>query len=215
MIMDEKRQHTALERVAQVLSDMFSPIVLPIYMMAVAMWVSPLVAVPEKTRFVMTGVVAALTAVIPTAVILALIRLGKVKDVSLSSRSERMIPYTVSILCYAATAVVLYSVRAPMWLCSFYLGAGATSVVAALITGKWKISAHSSAVGGVAAALIWMGFKDMLLFGTPYWVSGGIVLCGLVGTSRLILCRHTPAQVFAGYALGAASVTAMLLLFAN
>ena len=90
--MDEKRQHTALERVAQVLSDMFSPIVLPIYMMAVAMWVSPLVAVPEKTRFVMTGVVAALTAVIPTAVILALKRLGKVKDVSLSSRSERMIP---------------------------------------------------------------------------------------------------------------------------
>ena len=99
--------------------------------------------------------------------------------------------------------------------CGFYLGAGATSVVAALITGKWKISAHSSTVGGVAAALIWMGFKDMLLFGTPYWVSGGIVLCGFVGTSRLILCRHTPAQVFAGYALGAASVTAMLLLFAN
>lgn len=213
--MSEKRQYTALERVAQVISDLFSPIVLPAYMMAVAMWLSPLIVVPERTRLVSMAVVVALTAVVPTAVILTLIKLGKVKDVSLSSRSERMIPYTVSIMCYLATVLFLRSVNAPMWLCSFYLGAAVASICAAIITGKWKISAHSSAVGGVAAALVWMGLKGYLLLGVPYWVSGAILLCGLVGTSRLILHRHTPAQVFAGYGLGAAAVTSMLLLLAN
>ena len=213
--MSDNREHTMTERVAQVISDLFSPIVLPAYMMAVAMWLSPLVAVPERTRLVSMAVVVALTAIIPTAVILTLIKLGKVRDVSLSSRSERMVPYVVSILCYIATVLFLRSVHAPMWLCAFYLGAALTSVCAAVITRRWKISAHSSAVGGVAAALVWMGFRGLLLAGSIWWVTGGIILCGLVGTSRLILHRHTPAQVFAGYALGAASVTAMLFLLAK
>ena len=91
--MEEIKRHTVLSRTAQVISDLFSPIVLPAYMMAVAMWVSPLSVAPERVRLITMGVVTALTAIVPTAVILTLIKLGKVKDVSLSSRSERYIPY--------------------------------------------------------------------------------------------------------------------------
>lgn len=207
-----KRQTSALERVAQVISDLFSPIVLPAYMMAVAMWVSPLSHAPERARLVTMGVVIALTAIIPTAVILTLIKLGKVKDVSLSSRSERYIPYVVSIVCYLATTLFLRSINAPMWLCSFYLGAALAGVLAYLITSRWKISAHSSSVGGVAAAMAWMCYHGLLLYAPLVWVSAGIILCGLVGTSRLILHRHTPAQVFAGYGLGAGAVLIVLAL---
>lgn len=210
--MENKKQHTALERVAQVLSDVFSPIVLPAYMMAVAMWVSPLSVASERVRLVTMGVVVALTAIVPTGVILTLIKLGKVKDVSLSDRSERYIPYVVSIVCYLATALFLSKVHAPMWLRSFYLGAAFAGVVAYAITSKWKISAHSSSVGGVAAALAWMCYHGLLLYCPMVWVSVGILLCGLIGTSRLILHRHTPAQVFAGYCLGAVSELAVLIL---
>ena len=210
--MKEKVKHTVLERLAQVLSDLFSPIVLPAYMMAVAMWLTPLSVAPERIRLVTMVVVVVLTAIVPTAVILTLIKLGKVKDVSLSNRSERYIPYVVSILCYLATALFLGSVNAPMWLRSFYIGAALAGMLAYAITSRWKISAHSSSVGGVAAALMWMGYKGLLLVGTPYWISGAILLCGLIGTSRLILQRHTPAQVFAGYALGALSELCVLFL---
>lgn len=157
-------------------------------------------------------VVVVLTAIVPTAVILTLIKLGKVKDVSLPSRRERMIPYLVSVMCYLGTVVFLRSAHAPVWLSGFYLGASLSAICAAAITGRWKISAHSSAVGGVAAALVWMGVNGLLQFGSWYWISGGILLCGLVGTSRLILNRHTPCQVYAGYGLGALAVTVMLQL---
>ncbi len=213
MSKEDKKHHSALERIAQVLSDLFSPIVLPAYMMAVALWVSPLSVAPERVRLVTMGVVVALTAIVPTVVILSLIKLGKVKDVSLSDRSERFIPYVVSIVCYLATALFLGSVGAPMWLRSFYLGAALAGVLAYAITSKWKISAHSSSVGGVAAALAWMCSHGLLIYCPMIWVTASIVLAGLIGTSRLILNRHTPAQVFAGYCLGAgAELIALIIL---
>lgn len=210
--MDEKNKHRVTERIAQIASDLFSPIILPSYMMAVAMWFTPLVILPEKVRLLVTGLVVALTALIPTAVIFTLIKLGRAKDVSLSSRSERTIPYLVSIVCYLVTAFSLFRMMAPSWLCAFFVGASIASTAATVITLKWKISAHGSAVGGFAAAVIWLASHGLILAGAMWWVSGAVVLCGLVGSSRLILDRHTPAQVYAGIALGAAAVTGSLVM---
>lgn len=213
--MTNRQHHNVLERTAQVISDLFSPIVLPAYMMALAMWISPLIVLPEKTRIVSMIVVAVLTALVPTAAILALIKLGRAKDVSLSSRSERVIPYIVGIVCYIATALFLKSIGAPDWLYVFYVGAALAAAVAYFITYRWKISAHSSAVSGVASALLWMGLHGLLIAGPLYWITGSILLCGLVGTSRLILGRHTLAQVLAGYALGFFSEWLVLYLFVS
>ncbi len=210
--MSEQKNHTPLERVAQVISDLFSPIVLPAYMMAVALWLTPLAVLPESTRLISMAVVVGLTAIVPTAVIFTLIKLGKVKDVSLPSRPERLIPYGVSIVCYGLTVGFLFMVHAPHWLAAFFTGAALASLCAALVTLKWKISAHSTSVGGVAAAVTWMGATGLLIHGPMWWITGVILLCGMVGTSRLILSRHTPAQVFAGYALGVAAVMLMLAL---
>lgn len=212
--MNEHHNHTPLERVAQVFSDLFSPIVLPAYMMAVAMWLTPLVRLPESTRIISMVVVAVLTAIVPTAVIFTLIKMGKVKDVSLPSRPERLIPYGVSIVCYGLTVGFLYLVNAPAWLAAFFAGAALASLCAALITLKWKISAHSASVGGVTAAVTWMGWSGLLLHAPLWWISGIIMVCGAIGTSRLILDRHTPAQVFAGYALGIIAEMLMLSIMA-
>lgn len=213
--MKRDQKHTAVERIAQILSDVFSPIVLPAYMMAVAMWMTPLIAMPEKARFVAMGIVVFLTAIVPTATILTLIKLGRVSDVSLSSRSERTLPYLVTIISYLATVIFLKYISTPHWLPAFYLGAAGASVVASIITMRWKISAHGSAVGGFAAGIIWLAMHGLLLVGARWWVCGAILLCGLIGTARLILKRHTPAQVYAGVALGALAVTVALILTNN
>ena len=213
--MRRDQKHIVVERGAQIFSDVFSPIVLPAYMMAIAMWITPLVSVPEKARFIAMGIVVVLTAIVPTAVILTLIKLGRVSDVSLSSRSERTLPYIVTIICYLATAIFLKNISMPHWLPAFYLGAAGASVIAFLITMRWKISAHGSAVGGFAAAIIWLAAHGQLLLGVRWWVSGAILLCGVIGSARLILKRHTPAQVYAGLILGAASVIIALILTSN
>jgi len=210
MAADTQLKHTPLQHIAQVISDLFSPIMLPAYMMAVSMWMTPLVIVPEKIRFIVMGVVVFLTAILPTAAIITLMKLGKVSDMSLPNRSERLIPYIVSVICYVATFLYLDFVNAPYWLADFYIGAAMTSICALLITFRWKISAHASAIAGFTAAVIWLALHNMILLGATYWTCGAILLCGILGTVRLILNRHTLAQVFAGYLLGAVSVSIAL-----
>lgn len=200
--MTRNKTYTPVEKGAQILSDIFSPIVIPSYMMAISMWMTPLVILPERPRIAAMSVIALLTAVLPLAAILTLMKLGKVHDVSLSDKKERTIPYIITISCYIGAYIYLRLIHAPLWLGDFYLGAAAASVIASLITLKWKISAHTSAVGGFAAAIIWMALNRLIIFAPLGWITGAILIVGLIASARLILKRHTLAQVFAGFLLG-------------
>lgn len=213
-INDNGLRHTALTRAAQTVSDVFSPILMPVYMMAVALWLTPLASVGTGKRLVVLGVVGVLTAIVPTALIFTLIKLGKAGDVSLATRKERTIPYIAGAAVYEITACYLGYIHAPTWLYAFYIGGALSALIALLITLKWKISAHASAVGGVAAATLWLVSRHLITGGAMVTATAVVVLCGLVGTSRLILCRHTPGQVYAGYALGAGCELAAILVLA-
>ncbi len=210
--MERNRVDKIFTRIAGFFSDFFSPIMMPAYMMAISMWLTPLIAIPERIRFINMGLIALITAIVPVATILILIKLGKVHDVSISNRNERYVPYCVSLLCYFVAYIYLKNVHAPVWLSGFYLGAAIVSLIAVAITIKWKISAHASSVAGFASAIIWLALHDLFLIGQPYWIVGSILLCGIIGTSRLLLNRHTVMQVFAGFALGAVVIFTTLEL---
>ena len=84
---DNTKQHkSVIERIAQILSDFFSPIVVPTYGTALALWITPLSILPERIRFGVMAMIALITAVIPTATIVTMIRLGRVSDMSISNR---------------------------------------------------------------------------------------------------------------------------------
>lgn len=204
--MPPKEGKAALTRAAQIISDVFSPIVIPTYMMAMAMWITPLVVIPERTRLAAMGTVALLTAIIPTATLFTLIRMGRAGAMCLNKRQERTIPFAISVLCYIVAAFYLNAVNAPRWLSLFYVGAAVTSAIALAINFKWKISVHAASAGGITAAVAWLAFNDLLIFGSPLWLSGMILICGTVGSARLILERHTLGQVIAGSVLGATAI---------
>ncbi len=200
---DNTKQHkNVLERIAQILSDFFSPIVVPTYGTALALWITPLSILPERIRFGVMAMIALITAVIPTATIVTMIRLGRVSDMSISNRRERFIPFMVTIACYVAAAIYLGVVHAPAWLSLFFIGAAVSTLIAMLINFGWKISAHATSAGGLAGIVSWLAFNHLAIGNAAAWVSGSVVLVGLIATSRLILNRHTLGQVCAGAALG-------------
>jgi len=74
-------------------------------------------------------------------------------------------------------------------------------VIAILITLTWKISAHMFGVGGLIGGA--MAVSYFVERSNPYYMFMGLfIIAGLVGTSRLILRRHTLHQVIAGFLLG-------------
>lgn len=113
-----------MPRWAQIVSDVCSPLLLPTYAMALAMWITPLRVLPESNRLVATAMVAVLTALVPCLAIMILFRLGKVSDRALSNRRQRILPFSFVIVCYGCAAWMLHGIGAPMWLSMFFCRGG-------------------------------------------------------------------------------------------
>lgn len=187
---------------AQLVSDIFSPLVVPTFAMVVALWCTDMRTLPADNRLMATLAVALITGAIPFAVITLLRRTGRVSDTAISNRSQRLLPMAVAAVCYFGAWLQMRAFGAPGWLCGFFLGAMAAIVLATAITGVWKISAHATAAGGFLGMTAWCVAYGLADINAMAVLSVVTVVAGLVGTARLMLGRHDLAQVLAGLALG-------------
>ncbi len=191
-------------KILKVISDFFSgvfiPLLVPTYAFAMALWVSPLAVLPERIRFLSSLVIFLITTLPPLATILFLMRKGKVKDVAINDPKDRPIPYLVTIICYFIAALFLR--KWPHWLPMFFTGAAFVAIIANMITLKWKISAHAASMGGFTSLLIYIGIHHLNVVMIIPWIAVAIFCSGAVGSARIYLERHTPAQVYAGWGLG-------------
>ncbi|HPR33057.1 MAG TPA: hypothetical protein PLK12_13220 [Prolixibacteraceae bacterium] len=127
---------------------------------------------------------------------------------NLDHHRDRIVPYLFTAFSVFLGAQLTDRLPLPGIFRIFLLGISLIVVLSLLISLRWKISGHLSAIGGLTGVLIGMNFRfGMELTG---WIIGAIVVSGLLGSARIFLGKHSPAQVYAGYALGLAC---MLLLF--
>ncbi|MDE5632335.1 MAG: hypothetical protein K2I54_05945 [Muribaculaceae bacterium] len=200
--MKNNNKRTVASVAAHVLSDVFSPMLLPSYAMIAALTLTPMCLLPTSPKIWATAGVAFITAIIPMLVILILIRMGKVSDVAISNRNERTAPFCATILCYIGAAFFVRYLRAPYWIQNFYLAAAMVSAISLLVTQWWKISAHTGAMGGFAGIIFWMAQRGLLISAPLVWICAAFLVLGLVAWARLYLNKHTVLQTLAGATLG-------------
>lgn len=199
---------------AWLISTLFSPLLVPTYAIAIALWESILAIVPLSTKIHVLLTVFLTTAVLPAAFIYLLLRLKKVSDMSLSNPRERLIPFLVNLLCYCGLSYALYLYHSPAWLIMFSIGGTAALIVTMLVNFKWKISAHGAAMGGLVAFIYMLIFRQLAFHNLTSMLYLAVLMTGLVGMSRVIRERHTMMQVLAGTLNGAVCVgLAMWLAF--
>ncbi|OSZ82103.1 hypothetical protein CAP35_02200 [Chitinophagaceae bacterium IBVUCB1] len=64
----------------------------------------------------------------------------------------------------------------------------------------FKLSMHTSAAGGFLGVMIVLLLTNPVNMMLPLFVS--LIVCGIIGTARLLLGAHKPAEVWWGYAIG-------------
>lgn len=195
---------------AQLLSDVCSPIMIPTYATTLAMWVTPLRSVPERHRVIAIIMIFVITGLIPMACIALLIKLKLVSDRAVSNRRQRFIPMSVAAICYSAAAVFVGMIGAPWWMRMFFWGAALATFIDCVVSYWWKISAHTTSVGGLVGMMLWFAVADIADVNTMIMLTVGIVLAGAMCTARLVLKRHTMGQTLAGLAVGFASVFGLM-----
>lgn len=191
-----------MKRVSQILSYIFSPLLVPTYGMILASFLSVLSVLSARVLCTTVAITFVITCVIPACGIMAMYKTGFLTDPGVNVRTERSLPYALTILCYVGCCFFLYRAGAPSWLTMFYAGGGAAALINAVVNLKWKISAHAAAIGGLVAMLFRIAAMHQSVVDLNIWISAVVVLAGAVMTARVYLQRHTLMQVIAGCANG-------------
>lgn len=191
-----------MKRVSQILSYIFSPLLVPTYGMILASFLSVLSVLSARVLCTTVAITFVITCVIPACGIMAMYKTGFLTDPGVNVRTERSLPYALTILCYVGCCFFLYRAGAPSWLTMFYAGGGAAVLINAVVNLKWKISAHAAAMGGLVAMLFRIAAMHQSVVDLNIWISAVVVLAGAVMTARVYLQRHTLMQVLAGCANG-------------
>ena len=190
-----------MKQIALFISSIFQPLLMPIYSVA-------LLFVYTYFRFVYAHQflnliipTILLTFLIPGALIYIMMRLGIISGLTLLKRSDRFAPYTVTMLSFSFLIYYFYKLGLPTWFLLMISASIIVMLIATVITLWWKISAHmfgiSTLIGGVMSVCYFVEKSN-----PSYLFMILLLIAGMVGTSRIILRRHTPNQVYAGFLLG-------------
>ena len=139
----------------------------------------------------------------PMVYVLIGVRKGWLSDVDVSRRTERAGPFLFGITSVALGLILLCYVNAPRNLETLLLITTISGVIMLIVTLWWKIRIHASSMAGAATMLT-------VLYGAVMLPT--FLLLILVSWSRVVLRRHTTAQVIAGSLLSIALSVSILLL---
>jgi len=187
---------------ARFFSTVLSPLLMPTYGALLVLWTSVLCLLPNGTRVTVLVMILGITCVLPMILIGILHHYGIIRDKRLENPQERTIPYAFAVLCYLGAAAYLYHIHSPQWFIMFALGGALACLIVLVVNRWWKISAHATGIGGVVALLFQIHLQGLSAFDLFWVIIFTILLAGVLGTSRLLLKRHTVLQVLAGFALG-------------
>lgn len=185
---------------ANIISVIFHPLLMISYGIIMALLYTYLVIYPVNLKLIMLGGAFVCTAVIPALFILLLKFSGSVSDLELTNRRERALPFLVMIFSVLVFIVFIRRMQVPFWLIALLIGTAVSLLLSMCVNFYWKISVHGLGIGGLIGAV--MGIARIHMINAPWAFIGLILAAGLVATSRIILKKHTPMQVYAGISLG-------------
>jgi membrane-associated phospholipid phosphatase len=172
-------------------SAVFSPVVLPVFTFSAIVLRDT--TLPTDRKWLIWGICLLTTTIIISAYVMYLKASGAVGSLDLDLRQERTKPFIVGLTSNCVGFTLVYWLDAPplaTWLMFCFI---TNTLLVQIITRWWKVSIHATSVGG--AVVSWA-----FLFGTtalPWFV-----LVPIVGFSRVVLRKHTIAQVIVGSIIG-------------
>lgn len=188
-------------RFARLVSAVLHPLLTPA--LAFLLLIGAQTALPWGRRLLLIGVAWLFAVGLIVLYIAWLRRQGVIESADILVREQRRNPLLVGALCYALGFVALRLLDAPALVQGLMLCYATNTLLVVLLTQWWKVSVHTTAAGGPLVPIV-------LQFGALALPS--LLLVPLVGWSRVVMGRHTVAQVLVGGLIGL-GLTALQLLF--
>jgi hypothetical protein len=194
--------HPALRAVARVISVLFHPLFIPVYIAAFVVYYTPIFpGFDERGKGLLVLRFLIIYTVFPLATVLIAKGLGFVQSVYLRTQKERIIPYVACGVYYFWMWYVLRNQpEFPREMEDLALGIFLAASGGLFLNSYLKISMHGISLGVMIAFVYGLALSVESSFGV--YLSIATLITGLVCTARLINTDHTPAEVYIGLAVG-------------
>jgi len=207
------QQPAGLQWAARIISWIFHPIFLPMYVVLFMVYIHPWLFAGfhpwEKTKVVLTGLL--MYTFFPLITVMLLRGLQFIDSIYLRTQKDRVIPFVACMIWYFWIWNVwknLYklkeNVQMPVEAIQFALAVFISSILGLLINIKIKVSLHAIASGVMLAWLLSLAFSQGLHFGI--YLTVGMFITGLICTARFIISDHTQLEVYGGLVTGIVSM---------
>lgn len=142
------------------------------------------------------------TFAIPILSIFSLKLTKNLSSLHMKNKEERLLPFSMVSLYYVMTTYFFHTkFNLEPLLIQTLVSITICLILLTSITFFWKISAHMVAISGLLAiifsVIVQYPGNDLLFF-----LLGGILITGIVASSRLLLNAHTPLEILGGILLG-------------
>ncbi|MFT4093271.1 MAG: hypothetical protein QM640_06490 [Niabella sp.] len=205
-----KKAHTnpLLKVMADILSYLFHPVFVPLYVIAFLLFVEPFLfpgsSPLEKTLTLGRAFIN--YTFFPLVSILLLKGLKLIRSIRLKDQKDRIIPFIICNIWYFWMWYVWRGLPGvPVQLIAFAMSVFLASSIGLFCNIYIKISMHGIALGTAAAFLCLLTF-DPSSPNLSIYLAIALLITGLVGTSRLLLADHTPKEYYLGVAAGILAV---------
>lgn len=210
-----------LRVIAYFFSVVFHPLLMVTYMLLILLLVNPYIFGVNSVEGGMRNLLMIFfsTFFIPIISVLMMKALKLIPSLELKNSQDRIGPFIVTGVFYISTFYLIYrSPDIPIAFKACFLGAVMGLFFAFFINLFSKISLHAVGMGGLlgmvvatvassrlSSFVINSGIFGMIEISLFSLLVGTILLCGIVGTSRLILDAHEPRDLYGGFLVGLAT----------
>ena len=210
-----------VKSVAYFFSVIFHPLLMVTYMLLILLLVDPYLFGENSVQGGMRNILMVFfsTFIIPLISVLLMKALKLIPSLDLKNSEDRIGPFIVTGVFYLSTFYLVYRIpEMPVAFKACFLGAVIGLFIAFFINLFSKISLHAIGMGGLLGmVMITMqrtqlsyflintgifGVVEVSLFGL---LMATILVCGIVGSARLILDAHEPKDLYGGFLVGLAT----------
>lgn len=205
--MADKRQLAAAA--SRAVTILLHPLLMPVYCALLTLFgPTPYGGLPHDINVRVLRAVGIFACANPLMVIGAFILMGKVSELEMPSRAERVWPLMASGLAIGLSLLALNVHNTPRPLLGMILGESLALFLAGLCSLRWKVSLHTIGSGALLAYVSVAGMAYHLDFAP--WAAAAFVCAGLTAWARHHAKAHTWRQLLGGYALGLAVMGATM-----
>jgi len=199
-------------KIARGISYLFHPLLIPSYTLLLLLNIDLFVstAVPVTYKMMLAGIVLLTTCLIPLVLTWFLYRLRLISSFLLAGREERIYPILSISVFYYVTYYLLKGIHISAIFSYYMLGATLLAILALVVNFYRKISLHMIGAGSFTGLFLGLSLNFDLNFNLE--VMAGIMMAGIIGYARLKSNSHEPAEIYSGFAMGAVTMTLLMIL---